>query len=311
MKSEEIKKIDAKNVEKNDKNNKGFTLIELLATISILAIIMLMAIPNVIGIVQRNKNKQYVEDAKKLVTLAKYEVRKNKPANNPETYTLDKLDKSDDIKDGPNGSDYNRTGSGVTVTKDESKYTYQVTLYEGKDDKAIGLFEVSETDLYKANAVNLVKTKGKNNVPSLPYSTTTTTLTDKVPTLTLSSKKCTSSCTIKKNQSYDGYIILSLDGTYDTSKVGITITGNLSGSLSIGGTYGGVSPGNYYHYGADATVMDKKIRIDFDISSSNTRTGEVKVKVPAGIICGANKKCNKEQIFSTGVTVSSGSGTYY
>ena len=37
-------------------NNRGFTLIELLATIAILAIIMLVTVPNVIGIIERNKN---------------------------------------------------------------------------------------------------------------------------------------------------------------------------------------------------------------------------------------------------------------
>ena len=57
------------------KRNNGFTLVELLATMVILAIIMLVAVPNVTGIIARNKAKTYVEDAKKLVTTAEYKIR--------------------------------------------------------------------------------------------------------------------------------------------------------------------------------------------------------------------------------------------
>ena len=37
------------------KNSLGFTLIELIATITILGIIMLIAVPNVISVVTKNK----------------------------------------------------------------------------------------------------------------------------------------------------------------------------------------------------------------------------------------------------------------
>ena len=57
------------------KNKKGFTLIELLATIVILGIIMIVAVPNVTGIIYRNRSNTYVEDAKKMVTLADYAIR--------------------------------------------------------------------------------------------------------------------------------------------------------------------------------------------------------------------------------------------
>lgn len=38
-------------------NKKGFTLVELLATIALLAIIMMIAIPTVNGIIEKNKKK--------------------------------------------------------------------------------------------------------------------------------------------------------------------------------------------------------------------------------------------------------------
>ena len=45
------------------KNNKGFTLIELIATITILGIIMLVAIPNIMSTSIKSKNRIYVNDA--------------------------------------------------------------------------------------------------------------------------------------------------------------------------------------------------------------------------------------------------------
>ena len=56
-------------------NKKGFTLIELLATIAILALLMLVAVPNVMSTIDKNKQDTYIEDAKRMITLAEYEVR--------------------------------------------------------------------------------------------------------------------------------------------------------------------------------------------------------------------------------------------
>ena len=46
-------------------NKKGFTLIELLGVIIILSIIMLIAIPNVTSVLEKNKRENYIADAKK------------------------------------------------------------------------------------------------------------------------------------------------------------------------------------------------------------------------------------------------------
>lgn len=49
------------------KNKKGFTLIELLAVLVILSIISLVAVPNVVSMLDRNKKKQMVLDAKEML----------------------------------------------------------------------------------------------------------------------------------------------------------------------------------------------------------------------------------------------------
>lgn len=127
------------------KNNKGFTLVELLATISILAIIMLLAVPNVVSVVQNSRNNTYVEDAKKMVALAKYEIkvdsvkRKKLNENNSICLSLGELDKSKEIKDGPNGNVYDRDNSRVIVEKTNNIYEYKVRLVEPNGDICRGI----------------------------------------------------------------------------------------------------------------------------------------------------------------------------
>lgn len=58
-------------------NNKGFTLVELLASIAILAIISLIAVPSILSISDKNKKEVYVNDTKRLISIAKYEANKH------------------------------------------------------------------------------------------------------------------------------------------------------------------------------------------------------------------------------------------
>ena len=56
------------------KNKKGFTMVELLAVIVILGILMGVALPKVLGLLDSNKKKTYIQDAKKLISRAQYMV---------------------------------------------------------------------------------------------------------------------------------------------------------------------------------------------------------------------------------------------
>lgn len=148
-------------------NNKGFTLVELLATISLLAVLTMIAVPNIIGIVNRNKNKTYVEDAKKLVSLAEYKIRTNpelKPSNAGESQCLymSTLGKSDFDTTAPNGGKYNEDLSYVKVQMisngDSWSLKYSVVLVEEKAENSyVGILqETFSDDLYKDNISTLI-----------------------------------------------------------------------------------------------------------------------------------------------------------
>ena len=137
-------------------NRKGFTLIELLATISILALLMLVAVPNVMSTIDKNKQNTYVEDAKRMITLAEYEVRSNSsielPTNgNCIVIVLGSLDLTD-FNEGPEGGSYDLENSYVVIARSGSSYVYYATIVENYDGSTRGLPLISRDDLNKESA---------------------------------------------------------------------------------------------------------------------------------------------------------------
>ena len=144
-------------------NRRGFTLVELLGVIVILSIVMLIAIPNISAILERSKNDQYISDAKKLISITEYEIRKgniNKPATGEIIkVSLDYLS-TGDIENDPEGNLYDINKSYVIIVRYEGYLKYYVNLVSVN---AKGISLVDGEDLSKDGRYKLVK----KNVPVL------------------------------------------------------------------------------------------------------------------------------------------------
>ncbi len=140
-------------------NKKGFTLVELLVTIVILAIIMLIAVPNIMNTIERNRQDTYIETAKRMITLAEYKYRSDTSIPEPGEdecviFFLRMLDL--DEENGPNGGTYDKDYSYVVMTKENDTFTYYATLFEAKEDNGTtsrtGVNLVSESELNEEGA---------------------------------------------------------------------------------------------------------------------------------------------------------------
>lgn len=141
-------------------NKKGFTLIELLGVIVILSIIMLIAVPNITSVLEKNKKESYVTDAKKLIIQAKYEIRNGnieKPnADNIVKITLSYLGTNDVNKD-PDGNSYSLTDSYVVIVRNDGYLEYYVNLVATTNSGNRGIQLSKEDELQSDNRISLVK----------------------------------------------------------------------------------------------------------------------------------------------------------
>ena len=121
-------------------NNRGFTLVELIVSLTIITVLMLIAVPNVVGILDNNKTVTYVEDAKKMVSTAEYKLRGDDTIEKP---SLDgciavnlKYLSASEFEDPPYAGKYLEQQSFVIMMKSRinRKYEYYVQLVQEIDD---------------------------------------------------------------------------------------------------------------------------------------------------------------------------------
>jgi len=141
-------------------NRKGFTLIEILAVIIILGVIMMIAVPNVLSMLDRNKKDTMIEHAKMMATQAEYTIRKDvsieyPTENNAIILTLEYLN-TNDIAESPYSMMYDKNRSFVAIVNEKeneiTEYKYYVHLVACGDDacsvdskkRGINLIEISE-----------------------------------------------------------------------------------------------------------------------------------------------------------------------
>lgn len=145
-------------------NRKGFTLIELIAVVVIMAIIALLATPNIIGLLEKGKKEEFVADAKEFISKASYQYRSEKfnkdNQNEEKEYKLvDIKGVNDDDLVGPWGKEYSRD-DGVSIGYDDGTITYKITLTT--DDKSRKTYKFDGVKKEDINIDNITVTeKGK------------------------------------------------------------------------------------------------------------------------------------------------------
>lgn len=147
----------------------GFTFVELLAMLVVLGILLLIAIPNISGMLKNQKLSSIKTDATNMVETAKTKASKNKYLKKPKNgecvvFSLSYLNDNGNIEKGPNGGLYKQYDSFVVYTRETtgsggSKYSYYVRLietYKGKNT-GINFVESAGIDGLKTKDIASVK----------------------------------------------------------------------------------------------------------------------------------------------------------
>ncbi len=137
------------------KNKKGFTLIELLAVIAIIALISMIAIPNIVNLSEGIRKDNMLDDAKKLISMAKYQVNKDYGirVSASHTFYFNDLNVNGDIKGDPDGGDYDSANSYVKYTNNGTTVTYCVVLKGSKRHIGTNTDCKKEDELYSRRNV--------------------------------------------------------------------------------------------------------------------------------------------------------------
>ena len=136
------------------KDNKGFTLVELLATVVVIGVLILISVPNMVGVINKNKDSNYIDDAKRMQSLAEYRFRtEDKDKLNDDTpcikYTLKELNKNQEFDKTPDDDSstkkYDFDESFVVVKKESKEYKYYVFLINDDGNKMYANFTCEGT----------------------------------------------------------------------------------------------------------------------------------------------------------------------
>ena len=127
-------------------NQKGFTLVEIIAMMVVLGVLMVIAIPNISGIIGNNREGAAVEDVDRMIRNSESVLQSRRDAypsgeDDCSVLSLSFIDTNNDFKTGMNGGKYVKDQSFVLVKKvylnttKAYSYQYYVRYLERTDKK--------------------------------------------------------------------------------------------------------------------------------------------------------------------------------
>ena len=119
-------------------NKKGFTLIELIAVMTILALIMLIAVPNTLNLMEKNKRDSFINDAKTAIRLVSSKDRRENNVSYPREYRINNHGigwniNTDSISDKSAFNEY-YTQIRVLVCNNSGTKYYLIYMTDGKNE---------------------------------------------------------------------------------------------------------------------------------------------------------------------------------
>ena len=157
-------------------NKKGFTLVELLAVIVILAIILLVAVPNILGVIEEARKDSFVSSTKMIIKAAEYD-RLSVEGNTAEAVDLTTIS-YDGTRFESGSLSFDSNGNAEVYLWNEELGKCAVKLYADDEvaiDEAI-LDEASCTATVAPTVLNIVSTDP--TFACYSFNSTTQTLTD-------------------------------------------------------------------------------------------------------------------------------------
>ena len=149
------------------RNNKGFTLIELLVMLVVLGILMVVAIPNITGIMKNNRLNALKGDAQHMVERTNVMITKTKTISKPAAgeciiFSLNYLNTNDDLTAGPNDGLYNQDGRNVGFDLINSENIEYITAEEVKEiNDLVGI------SIVESSADNIEMAKGNAKIHNI------------------------------------------------------------------------------------------------------------------------------------------------
>lgn len=157
-------------------NNKGYTLVELIAMVVVIGVLMVIAVPNIAGILQKSKQEFVTEDIHRMVSNAKQKLETEKvkyPDSNGRctVLTLKFINSNDDFTEGANGGKFDMDNSYVVIKKEainstSSVYKYYIRLVEEKDGETY-LLDFVDYDEFVKDPENYALNKTNEEIPEL------------------------------------------------------------------------------------------------------------------------------------------------